>query len=105
MSEPLTSSLWAALEYASGAALSARAAKAEGLAQVSAGLHSQGGGGDGRTGRARAATGTKVHAAYRWQPRHMVTAVNPYAGLSNQAYPQLLRTPGGALGRQAASRA
>ena len=31
-------------------------------------------------------TGTKLHAAYRWQPRHTVTAVDPYAALSDRAY-------------------
>ncbi len=87
VSEPLTSSLWAALEYASGAALSARETTAEGLAEVSASLHSQA----AQTATAAlngqvARTGTKVRAAYRWQPRHLVTAVNPYSGLSNQAF-------------------
>jgi hypothetical protein len=41
VSEPLTASLWAALEYASGAAISAPDAKGEGLAEVSAGLRGQ----------------------------------------------------------------
>jgi hypothetical protein len=27
-----------------------------------------------------------VRAAYRWQPQHTVTAVNPYAALSDQGY-------------------
>ncbi len=31
-------------------------------------------------------TGTKVSASYRWQPKHLVTAVNPYESVSNQAY-------------------
>src|ERR1035438_6612310 len=31
-------------------------------------------------------SGTKVSASYRWQPRHLVTAVNPYESFSNQAY-------------------
>jgi hypothetical protein len=87
VSEPLTASLWAALEYASGAAISTPDAKAEGLAEVSAGLHGQEAQSvtaalDGRVQH----TGTKVHAAYRWQPRHTVTAVDPYAALSDRAY-------------------
>jgi hypothetical protein len=87
VSEPLTASLWAALEYASGAAISTPDAKAEGLAEVSAGLHGQEAQSvtaalDGRVQH----TGTKVHAAYRWQPRRTVTAVDPYAALSDRAY-------------------
>jgi hypothetical protein len=31
-------------------------------------------------------TGTKLCAAYRWQPRHLVTAVGPYDALGDQAY-------------------
>ena len=31
-------------------------------------------------------TGTKVRAAYRWQPRSMVTAVDAYAPFSDQAF-------------------
>ena len=31
-------------------------------------------------------TGTNVRAAYRWQPAYLVTAVDPYAAFSDQAY-------------------
>jgi hypothetical protein len=31
-------------------------------------------------------TGTRVRATYRWQPAHLVTAVDPYAVPGNQAY-------------------
>jgi hypothetical protein len=31
-------------------------------------------------------SGTKVRAAYRWQPERLVTAVNPYEAFSDQAY-------------------
>ena len=31
-------------------------------------------------------TGTRVRASYRWQPTRLVTAVNPYASFSDQAY-------------------
>jgi Carboxypeptidase regulatory-like domain len=87
VSEPLTPSLWAALEYASGTALSTRNASAEGLSGISAGLH------DETAQELTAAlngrvlhSGTKLRASYRWQPRHLVTAVAPYEALSDQAY-------------------
>jgi outer membrane receptor protein involved in Fe transport len=31
-------------------------------------------------------TGTRVRAAYRWQPERFVTAVNPYEAFGDQAY-------------------
>ena len=31
-------------------------------------------------------TGTQVRAAYHWQPTRLVTAVDPYAAFSDQAY-------------------
>jgi hypothetical protein len=31
-------------------------------------------------------TGTSVRASYRWQPTRLVTAVDPYASFSDQAY-------------------
>jgi hypothetical protein len=31
-------------------------------------------------------SGTQVRASYRWQPESVVTAVNPYAAFSDQAY-------------------
>jgi hypothetical protein len=37
---------------------------------------------DGRVLR----TGTKLRAAYRWQPVHVVTAVGPYDAFSDQGY-------------------
>jgi hypothetical protein len=33
-----------------------------------------------------ARTNTHMRAAYRWQPQHTVTAVNPYHAFSDQAY-------------------
>lgn len=85
VSEPLTPNLWATLELASGLALSAKNASAEQLADVAAGLHPE---------AAQAATaelqgnvvrtGTKLHASYRWQPRHLLTAVDSYEAGSSQ---------------------
>ena len=87
VSQPLNSGLWAALEYASGAALSTRDSMTERLPEVSAGMHPENavaltGALKGRVLR----TGTKVSASYRWQPKHLVAAVNPYESVSNQAY-------------------
>jgi hypothetical protein len=31
-------------------------------------------------------TGTKLRAAYRWQPRRLATAVGPYEAFSDQAF-------------------
>ena len=85
--EPLTSNLWAGLEYETGAALTEQNSNAQALAEVAAGLHAQ---------AAQAATvavkgqvqstGTKLRAAYRWQPEQMVTAVGPYDANSKQGY-------------------
>jgi hypothetical protein len=85
--EPLTQSLWASLAYERGAALTAENTSSEGLAQVSAGLHGEDAGAvtaavKGRVPR----TGTKVRASYRWQPQHLVTAVDPYATPNGQGY-------------------
>ncbi len=81
LSGPLTSSLWAALEFVSGTALET------GDEQGMAGLH---------TVSAEAATlavkgrvlrtGTRLRAAYRWQPRRLASAVGPYEAFSDQAF-------------------
>jgi hypothetical protein len=85
VSEPMTPSLWAALEYETGAAMASANAGGEQLTEVSAGLHAE----DAEAVTASVKgkvlrTGTKVRAAYRWQPRHLVTAVDPYE--DDQAY-------------------
>jgi hypothetical protein len=87
VSEPLNSGLWAALEYASGAALSVRDSMTERLPEVSAAMRPEVGSAatvalKGRVQR----SGTKVSASYRWQPKHLVTAVDPYESFSDQAY-------------------
>jgi len=87
VSEPMTPSLWAALEYASGAALSTRRLVAEQLPEVAAGLHPETAGAATAAIKGRVlCTGTKLRAAYRWQPRRLVTAVGPYEAFSDQAF-------------------
>jgi hypothetical protein len=78
-SEPMTANLWAALEVETGAALAPADGSGERLAEVAAGLHAE----DAESVTAEvkgriARSGTKVRAAYRWQPRQLVTAVDPY---------------------------
>ena len=83
LSEPLSASLWAALEYESGAAMAAESAGAEGAPQLYAATASA------ATIAVRGRelrTGTNLRAVYRWQPRHLVTAVGPYTDLSDQAF-------------------
>jgi hypothetical protein len=87
ISEPLTKSMWAAFEYQNGEALSTRDAIAVSLPEASAGMHPL---------AAQALTaavkgqvlrsGTKLRAAYRWQPRRLVTPVASYEAFSDQAY-------------------
>jgi hypothetical protein len=87
LTEPLTPALWAVMEYQSGAALSTQDAIAAPLEDELAWL---------RATSAQCATvavkgklsgtGTKVRAAYRWQPRRLVTSVSPFGSFSDQAY-------------------
>lgn len=77
ISEPLTQSLWAALEYESGAALTASAqGVASPVATEAASVALK---------ASEVRTGTTARAAYRWQPERTVTAVAPYDA-SDAAY-------------------
>jgi Carboxypeptidase regulatory-like domain len=87
LTQPLTSSMWVAVEYSTGAALKIQPATALTLANASSDL---------TTEVAQSATvalkgsvvrsGTRVRAAYHWQPTRLVTAIDPYAAFSDQAY-------------------
>ena len=87
ISEPITSGLWAAFDYSSGSALSSDDSAPATLPGMAASLKAH---------AAQSATlalkgslvrsGTKVRAAYRWQPSRLVTAVDPYAAFSDQAF-------------------
>jgi hypothetical protein len=87
LSEPIAANWWAAVELNSGAALSARNTADERLAEVAAGLRAETAGAVTAALRGKVQrTGTWVRATYRWQPSHLVTAVDPYAVPGNQAY-------------------
>ncbi|HEV2710298.1 MAG TPA: carboxypeptidase-like regulatory domain-containing protein [Edaphobacter sp.] len=87
LSEPITSNMWVALEYSTGAALTAKdddiltlrdaATDLKPLTSQTATIAVK-----GRVLR----SGTRVRASYRWQPARMVTAVDPYAAFSDQAF-------------------
>jgi Carboxypeptidase regulatory-like domain len=87
LTEPLSSTMWVAVEYATGAGLAAKDGAEMSLPTVSTSLAPQ---------TAQTATialrgrvvrsGTRVRASYRWQPTRLVTAVDPYASFGDQAY-------------------
>jgi hypothetical protein len=87
LTEPLSSTMWVAVEYGSGAGLAAKDGAGMSLSTVSTSLVPQ---------TAQTATialrgrvvrsGTRIRASYRWQPTRLVTAVDPYASFGDQAY-------------------
>ncbi len=87
LSEPLTKSIWIAVEYATGSALSVKDAEAIDPANPAASLTP-----DSATSATVALkgrivrSGTRVRAAYRWQPSRFVTAIDPYASFGDQAF-------------------
>jgi hypothetical protein len=88
LSEPLSKSLWAAVEYSSGSALSGRAV-ADGMSLADAVATLQRISGQSATFALKGRlirSGTRLRAAYRWQPTGLVTAVDPYRAFSDQAY-------------------
>ena len=87
VSEPLTRTVYVALSLATGKALTTRDSGITTLQQAGQALASR----DGQTlavavkGRIDH-TGTRLRAAYRWQPRSMVAAIDPYGPFSDQAF-------------------
>jgi hypothetical protein len=87
ITEPLTPSMWVAVEYSNGAALRVQDGTTVTLADAAGDLSPE---------RSHSATvalkgsvvrsGTRIRAAYRWQPSRLVSAVDPYAAFSDQAY-------------------
>jgi len=87
LTEPLTPNMWIAVQYATGAGLAAKDGAVMSLPTVAENLEPQ----IAQTAtfalRGRVLkTGTRVRASYRWQPTRLVTAVDPYAPFSDQAY-------------------
>ncbi len=87
LSEPVTPNMWMALEYSTGEALTVKNGASLTLLSASGDLTPQ---------MAQSATialkgkvlqsGTRIRAAYRWQPTKLVSAVDPYAAFGDQAY-------------------
>jgi Carboxypeptidase regulatory-like domain len=87
LTEPLTTGLWAAVEYANGSALASRSAATATLTGVGSELQARSAQSATIALKGRVLhTGTNVRAAYRWQPAYLVTAVDPYAAFSDQAF-------------------
>ena len=87
LTEPISPNMWVALEYSTGAALAAKEDDIITLQNISEELVPLTGQSATIAVKGRVLrSGTKVRAAYRWQPARMVTAVDPYAAFSDQAY-------------------
>jgi hypothetical protein len=87
LTEPLTSTLWFAVEYATGEGLGVKDGASLSLPGVSTELAPQAAQSATIALRGRVLhTGTRIRASYRWQPTRLVTAVDPYASFSDQAY-------------------
>ena len=88
VSEPLSLGMWAAVEYSTGSALSGRKiADGMSLAEAADGLYAATGQSATFAVKGRLIrSGTKLRAAYRWQPTGLVTAIDPYRAFSDQAY-------------------
>jgi Carboxypeptidase regulatory-like domain len=87
LTEPLTPSMWVAFEYATGAGLATKDGAVMALSTAAADLAPQAAQTATVALRGRVLhTGTRLRASYRWQPARLVTAVDPYASFSDQAY-------------------
>jgi hypothetical protein len=87
LTEPLTPSMWMAVEYGTGAGMAAKDGSLVSLPTISADLVPQAAQTATIALRGRVVrSGTRVRASYRWQPTRLVTAVDPYASFGDQAY-------------------
>ncbi len=87
LTEPLTPTMWMALEYATGAGLAAKDGAVVSLPTMANDLGPQAAQSATVALRGRIVhTGTRIRASYRWQPTRLVTAVDPYASFGDQAY-------------------
>jgi hypothetical protein len=87
ITEPITKGMWAAFEYANGSALASHGVGTANLTNVGSKLHPISAQSATFALKGRVLhTGTNLRAAYRWQPAELVTAVDPYAAFSDQAF-------------------
>ena len=87
LTEPLSSTMWVAVEYGTGAGLAAKDGAVMSLPTASTSLAPQVAQTATIALRGRVVrSGTRIRASYRWQPTRLVTAVNPYASFGDQAY-------------------
>jgi len=87
VTEPLSSTMWVAVEYATGRALAPKDGALLALPTASTSLAPQVAQTATIALRGRVVrSGTRVRASYRWQPARLVTAVDPYASFGDQAY-------------------
>jgi hypothetical protein len=87
LTEPLSPSMWVAVEYATGTALTAKDGVTMTLPTIATSLTPQAAQTATIALRGRVIrSGTRIRASYRWQPTRLVTAVDPYASFGDQAY-------------------
>lgn len=87
LSQPLGPSVWAAVEYARGGAMAAGNGANDSWKEVASGLHTEVADAVAAALNARVQrSGTKISAEYHWQPKKLVTAVNAYDPMSDQAF-------------------
>ncbi|HEX3372650.1 MAG TPA: carboxypeptidase-like regulatory domain-containing protein [Edaphobacter sp.] len=87
VSEPISSTMWLAVEYATGSALAPKDGALMTLPTMSTSLAPEVAQTATIALRGRVVrSGTRVRASYRWQPARLVTAVDPYASFGDQAY-------------------
>jgi hypothetical protein len=87
LTEPLTSAMWFALEYATGEGLAVKDGATLSLPNVSTDLAPEAAQSATIALRGKVLrTGTRLRASYRWQPTRLVTAIDPYAAFGDQAY-------------------
>jgi Carboxypeptidase regulatory-like domain len=85
--EPITPGMWVAVEYSTGSALTAKDGVIVTLPTIATDLTEQSGQAATLALKGRVIrSGTRVRAAYRWQPTRLVTAIDPYRAFSDQAY-------------------
>jgi hypothetical protein len=86
-SEPITPSLWATVVYERGAALAARGTEQNNISQVAALLHAEPANSLTASVKGKVLrTGTKIRAAYCWQPERLVTSVDAYNTSDSNGY-------------------